>query len=423
MTDCQRKKAPELLAPAGGMPQLAAALHFGADAVYGGMQRYGLRAFAGNFTEKTLPQAVKLCHEQGKRFYLTLNIFPFDEDFKGLLHAARFALDCGVDGAIASDLGAVLALREQVPVLPIHISTQANTLNSRAAAFWHGLGAQRVILAREMTLAQIAALRENTPPGLELEVFVHGAACMAYSGRCLLSNYMTGRGANQGACAQACRWRYRVTEEKRPGEYFPVCEDENGTYIFSAQDINALALLPRLLSCGVASLKIEGRMKTEYYVATVVSAYRRGLDALAKGEETFLAVLPELEKELTKASHRPGSTGFFLGAPKTSGGAAGFSQTMEYAGRVLTAAKAGEWATVELKNRFYAGDALEVLSPAGSRPYRPEKIVLKETGEEVQSHGVAGTYLAMAFPFDVSEWDIVRGPVRNHAAEEKPAGE
>ncbi len=409
-----RGAVPELLAPAGGMSQLEAALHFGADAVYGGMQKFGLRAFAGNFTDKTLPVAVKKCHEKGKRFYLTLNIFPFDEDFEGLLDAARFALDCGVDAAIVSDLGAVLALLEKVPGLRLHISTQANTVNSRSAAFYFGLGARRVILAREMSLVQIAALRENTPAELELETFVHGAACMAYSGRCLLSNDMTRRGANQGACAQPCRWRYHVVEEKRPGEYFPVCDDENGTYIFSARDINALALLPRLAECGLSSLKIEGRMKTEYYVATVVSAYRRGLDALAVGEKAFLMLLPELERELSKASHRPYGTGFLLGAPENGGGAAGFTQTMEYAGRVMASARAGEAVAVELKNRFYAGDELEVLTPGGSRAYTPDRIVLQSTGEEIKTHGVAGTVLLMAFPFDVSEGDILRGPVRNH---------
>ena len=418
MTTCQRNGLPELLAPAGGMPQLKAAIHFGADAVYGGLQRFGLRAFAGNFTEESLPQAVKMCRNVGKKFYLTLNIFPFDEDFDGVFQAARFAFDAGVDAAIVSDIGAVLMLREKIPQLPLHISTQANTLNSRAAAFYHSLGAERVILAREMTLEQMHILRQNVPVDLQLETFVHGAACMSYSGRCLLSNYMTGRGANQGACAQPCRWRYHVVEEKRPGEYFPVYEDENGTYIFSAQDINALALLPQLKAAGISSLKIEGRMKTEYYVATVVSAYRRGLDALGKGEDAFLSLQPALEAELNKASHRPASTGFFLGAPKVCGGAGGFTQSMEYVARVLTAAKAFDAATVELKNRFYVGDKLEVLTPAGSHTYVPDSIVVAHTGEQVQTHGVAGTLLKMTFPFSVSEGDIIRGPVRNHAAQD-----
>ena len=418
MTTCQRKGLPELLAPAGGMLQLKAAIHFGADAVYGGMQKFGLRAFAGNFTEETLPQAVQLCHQAGKRFYLTLNIFPFDEDFDGLYQAARFAFESGVDAAIVSDLGAVLMLREKLPQLPLHISTQANTLNSRAAALYHSLGAERVILAREMTLQQIAVLRQNVPADLQIETFVHGAACMSYSGRCLLSNYMTGRGANQGACAQPCRWRYHVVEEKRPGEYFPVYEDENGTYIFSAQDINALSLLPQLAAAGVSSLKIEGRMKTEYYVATVVSAYRRGIDALGLGQEAFVSLLPELEEELNKISHRPGSTGFFLGTPKVCGGAEGFTQSMEYTARVMSDAGPLETAIVELKNRFYAGDKLEVLTPRGSYAYVPDVMVLAQTGERVQTYGVAGTLLEMTFPFPVSEGDIIRGPVRNHAVQD-----
>ena len=411
----QRKKLPELLAPAGGMAQLKAALHFHADAVYGGMERFGLRAFAGNFSRETLPGAVALCHAQGKKFYLTLSIYPFDEDMPGLLDCAKFARDIGVDAAIVSDLGAASMLREEVPDIPLHISTQANTLNSRAASFWHRLGAERVILAREMSLVQIEALRANTPPGLELEAFVHGAACMSYSGRCLLSNALTGRGANQGACAQPCRWRYHVVEERRPGEYMPVCEDENGTYIFSAQDICGISLLPQLVSCGLAALKIEGRMKTEYYVATVVSAYRRGLDALAQGEDAFLSLLPELETELQKASHRPSNTGFYLAAPVPYGGAGSPTQQMEYVGLVTSDAAAGEMATVELKNRFFAGDDLQLLSPNGVHPFQPERMFLKETGEEITTHGVAGTLLLMTFPFPVSPGDILRGPARNHA--------
>ena len=406
---------PELLAPAGGMEQLQAALRFGADAVYGGMARYGLRAFAGNFTGESLAKAVELCHQKGKKFYLTLNSYPFDEDMQGLVDCARFAWNAGVDASIVSDLGAVLTLRDEVPNLPLHISTQANTLNSRAAAAWHQMGASRVILAREMSLAQIAALRRNTPKGLELEAFVHGAACMSYSGRCLLSNELTGRGANQGACAQPCRWKYAVMEEKRPGEYLPVSEDENGTYIFSAQDLNTMPLLPDLVRCGLRSLKIEGRMKKEYYVATVVAAYRRGLDALQSGLDAFETLLPELMGELNKASHRPGNTGFYLDKPNPCGGADGFSQTMEYVGRVAQGASTGNSARVELKNRFYVGDELEVLTPQGVFPYKPQEILLEDTGERVESFGVAGSMLKLHFPFPVEAGDILRGPVRNHS--------
>ena len=405
-------KLPELLAPAGGMEQLKAALRFGADAVYGGMKQYGLRAFAGNFDPQALKEAVEYCHARGKKFYVTMNVYPFDEDMEGFKQAGQAALEAGVDGAIVSDLGAVLCLREQVPDLEIHISTQANTMNSRTASHWHKLGAKRVVLSREMSLEQIARMRKSIPEELELEAFCHGAACMAHSGRCLLSNILTGRGGNQGQCAQPCRWKYHVVEEKRPGEYLPVCEDDHGTYIFSAQDLNLMPLLPQLVEAGVASLKIEGRMKTEYYVATVVNAYRRGLDALAAG--TFEAELPGLMAELEKASHRPSNTGFALGAPQPCGNADGFSQSMEYVGRVMTGAQAGETARLMLKNRFYAGDELEMLTPQGPKTFIAPEFVLEKTGETLATHGVAGDVILISFPFEVGEGDLLRGPVRNH---------
>ena len=409
---------PELLAPAGGMEQLKAAARFGADAVYGGMERYGLRAFAGNFSRESIREAVGYLHAGSKKFYVTMNAFPFDSELEGFIDAARFLRDAGVDGVIVSDLGAACLIREAAPGLAMHISTQANTLNVPAARAWRGLGAARVILAREMSLEQMAYLIKNAPEGLELEAFVHGAACMAYSGRCLLSSALTGRGANQGACAQPCRWKYAVMEEKRPGEYLPVSQDERGTYIFSAQDLNLMPLLPQLAAVGLHSLKIEGRMKSAYYVATVVAAYRRGLDVLkAGGEAAFFAALPELMGELKKASHRESNTGFALGSPQPPGGAEGFYQTMEFAGQVVSDAAPGQEAEVILKNRFYLGDSLEVLTPGGVFPYRPEKMRLTDTGEEVATHGVAGTRLNMSFPFAVGAGDILRGPVRNHRGE------
>ena len=359
MTDARR--LPELLAPAGGMEQLRAALRFGADAVYGGMKHYGLRAFAGNFTPEELEQAVELCHRQGKKFYVTMNIFPFDDQLPGFVEAARQAAEIGVDAAIVSDLGAICVLRERVPELTLHVSTQASAVNAPAVRHYQDLGCRRVILARELSLDRLEALCASAGEGIELETFVHGAACVAWSGRCLLSAALTGRSGNQGACAQPCRWGYAVMEQKRPGEYLPVTEDENGTYLFSARDLNLMPLLPRLVKAGIASLKIEGRMKTEYYVATVVSAYRRALDALALGEEAFQAALPRLMAELDCASHRASDTGFLLGAPEQPGGAEGFHQSAEYIARVMTDSDADGVATVQLKNRFYAGDRLEVL--------------------------------------------------------------
>ncbi len=408
------RKIPELLAPAGGMEQLRAALRFGADAVYGGMKHYGLRAFAGNFDAQELAQAVELCHRQGKKFYVTMNIFPFDDQLPGFVEAARQAWEIGVDAAIVSDLGAICTLREQVPGLALHVSTQASTVNAPSVRHYRDLGCRRVILAREMSLSRLAALGAAVGADMELETFVHGASCVAWSGRCLLSAALTGRSGNQGACAQPCRWEYAVMEKKRPGEYLPVCEDENGSYLFSARDLNLMPLLPQLTAAGISSLKIEGRMKTEYYVATVVSAYRRALDALAQGEETFQAALPGLLAELDCASHRDSDTGFLLGTPQQPGGAEGFHQSAEYIARVMTEADAQGIATVQLKNRFYAGDRLEVLQPGATNVMIAPKFRKADTGEEMDTYGVAGTLVKMQFPFPVAEGDLIRGVARNH---------
>ncbi len=408
------RKIPELLAPAGGMEQLRAALRFGADAVYGGMKHYGLRAFAGNFDAQELAQAVELCHRQGKKFYVTMNIFPFDDQLPGFVEAARQAWEIGVDAAIVSDLGAICTLREQVPGLALHVSTQASTVNAPSVRHYRDLGCRRVILAREMSLSRLAALGAAVGADMELETFVHGASCVAWSGRCLLSAALTGRSGNQGACAQPCRWEYAVMEKKRPGEYLPVCEDENGSYLFSARDLNLMPLLPQLTAAGISSLKIEGRMKTEYYVATVVSAYRRALDALAQGEETFQAALPGLMAELDCASHRDSDTGFLLGTPQHPGGAEGFHQSAEYIARVMTDADAQGIATVQLKNRFYAGDRLEVLQPGATNVMIAPKFRKADTGEEMDTYGVAGTLVKMQFPFPVAEGDLIRGVTRNH---------
>ena len=405
-------KHMELLAPAGGMEQLAAAVRFGADAVYGGMKRYGLRAFAGNFDERELASAVALCHAQGVRFYVTMNVLPRDEDMAGFLQAARFAADAGVDAAIVSDLGAAKLLRDELPQLSLHISTQMNVLNSRTAALVHELTpASRVVLARELTLEQITRMRQTLPPELELECFVHGAMCMAYSGRCIMSAVMAARSGNRGECAQSCRWHYEVVEEKRPGEYMPVLEDESGSYLFSSYDLCMLPHLPALGRAGVASLKIEGRMKTAYYVASVVSVYRRALDLLETlGDEAFEARVSELMGELQKASHRKSNTGFYFGQPEPPGGANGFEQSLRYVGDIASDAAAGEPALVRLKNRIALGDALEVLTPEGAKAFPLTEMRLKETGESVAVATVAGTELWLRLPCDAHAGDFLRGP-------------
>jgi len=407
------KKIPELLCPAGSMEALKTALHFGADAVYGGMKRFGLRAFAGNFDEEQLREAVALCHGKGKKFYLTMNVFPFDDQMDDFVETARIAHEIGVDAAIVSDIGAVVTLREKVPGLTLHVSTQASTVNTAAVKHYQSLGCERVILARETSIERMGKMIAQLD-GMEVETFVHGAACMAYSGRCLLSAAMVGRSGNQGECAQPCRWQYHVVEEKRPGEYLPVCEDDNGTYIFSAKDLCLMPVLPQLIEAGVSSLKIEGRMKTEYYVATVTAAYRRALDLYAKSPAAFEVALPALMAELACASHRDSDTGFALDKPQNPGGAEGFHQDREYIARAVADSRAGEMARFLLKNRFHAGDDLELLTPDGVKAVKAVPFLREKTGEIVDTLGVGGEIIAMQVACDVHVGDILRGEVRNH---------
>ena len=412
-------RIPELLAPAGNMDSLRAALHFGADAVYGGMKKYGLRAFAGNFDPDQLKEAVTLVHRAGKKFYVTMNSYPFDDELEEYIAAAGLAAELGVDAVIAADPGAIALLRRKVPQLPVHVSTQANTVNTPAVKLYRDMGCERVILAREVSLDRIRALHAAVGDSIQLETFVHGASCMAYSGRCMLSAYLTGRSGNRGECAQPCRWQYAVMEEKRPGEYLPVTEDERGTYLFSARDLCLLPLLPELCGAGVSSLKIEGRMKTEYYVAVVTGAYRRALDLLAQGREHFEKELPALAEELQCASHRLSDTGFLQGRPETPGEAEGFWQSREYVARVLEDTGNDGYARLLLKNRFFAGDELELMTPDGVRKIQAKPFVREKTGEILETLGVAGEVIRMELP-DSRCGDMLRGPVRNHRTEGLP---
>ena len=406
-------RKPELLCPAGNRESLEAALHFGADAVYGGMKHYGLRAYAGNFDGQELRDAVRRAHTAHARFYVTMNIYPFDDEMEGFLAAAREAEDAGADAAIVSDPGAIRLLRREVPGLAVHVSTQANTVNTSAAEVYREMGCERVILARELSLERIRKMKETLGDSIQLETFVHGASCMAYSGRCLLSAYLTGRSGNRGECAQPCRWQYAVSEEKRPGEYFPVEEDERGTYLFSARDLCLMPILPELCEAGVYSLKIEGRMKTEYYVAVVTGAYRRALDLLAESRKAFDDALPGLMEELRCASHRDSDTGFLLGNPETPGEAEGFHQEREYTARVLGRDERTGKTRLLLKNRFFAGETLELMTREGVRKVTASRIIREKTGEELETLGIAGETVLMDLPA-CSPGDLLRGPVRNH---------
>lgn len=404
-------KLPELLAPVGGQSQLIAAVRFGADAVYLGLNQYGMRAHAGNFTPETLKDAVEYAHAHNVLVYLTLNIFAYDEDIAPMVEAARTAKELGVDAVIMADPGAAMAVMEEVPDLPVHLSTQMSTMNAKSAALWHKLGIPRIVLARELSLEQIVNMRQQLPETLELEAFVHGAVCMSFSGRCALSKYLTGRDANRGDCAQACRWRYQLVEEKRPGQYLPVEGSERSTQIFAAGDMNMLPHLDQLVASGLSSLKIEGRMKNEYYIATVVGAYRRGLDAIRDGRWDD-ALRQELIDELNKVSHRAYDTAFYFGSPERPGGNEGNTQTMELTARVLSCENGR--AKIHLKNKVILGDRLELMTPSGVHSFELTDLTT-EAGEALTQCGVPNSILYMGVPAPCEEGDLLRGPCRNHA--------
>ena len=354
--------ALELLSPAGDMECLRAALRFGADAVYVGGPKLQLRAANAGFSMDALALAVKETHALGRRLYVTVNAFPANDELDALGDYAQGLFALGVDAAIVADLGAVAVMRRAAPGLPIHISTQANCLNWAAATAWYELGASRVVLGREMTLEQIGQLRAKVPAALELEAFVHGAMCMAWSGRCMISAYLTGRSANRGGCTQSCRWRYHLVEEKRPGEFFPVEEDDRGTTILSSHDLNCLDFLDQIAAAGVTSFKIEGRMKSPYYVATVTNAYRQRLDGLANGTASseFLALL---QRELNAVSHRTYASGFYFGQMRRHAPDDGvYRQDCVFAGVVRERLDGGR-VRVQLRNPIRRGDVLEILSP------------------------------------------------------------
>ena len=402
---------PALLAPAGSLRPFLTALRFGADAVYCGAKQYGLRAQADNFDGQALADMTALAHASGAQVNLTLNIFAFDGDLPGMVRAAREAREAGVDAVIVSDLGAVARIAREVPGLAIHVSTQANTTNSESARVYRAMGASRVVLARELTLEQIERMSRELRGEIELETFIHGAMCMSYSGRCMLSSFLNGRSANRGACSQPCRWSYALEERSRPGEYLPVEEDGRGTTILSSRDLCMLKHLPRLMGSGVACFKIEGRMKNELYVGTVVGAYRRAMDALARDPKAFEEKKHSLRAELDKISHRTYDTGFYFGQPEVCGGAVGTEQAAEYMGYVLDAS--GGEALVEMKNRFFVGDELETVTPAGSETLMVEDIVIEGTGEHVAAANVPGQRVRVPCGEKLHRGDMLRGPVRN----------
>lgn len=378
------KEKPELLMPAGSLEKLKIALSYGADAVYLGGRQYSLRAFADNFDDEALKESMQYAHACGKKVYYTLNALMHNRDFTGLQKHIEQVADRGVDAIIVSDPGVIRLARKCAPQLDIHLSTQANVTNVHSARFFYEQGVKRIILARELSMDEIREIRKGTPEDLELEVFVHGAMCISYSGRCLLSYAMTGRDANQGQCVQPCRFLYHVVEEKRPGEYMPIEQDERGTYLFNSKDLMMLPYLGELMDIGIDSFKVEGRMKTIHYIATVSKAYRQKIDRYAFERET-----PEEDKmgveELNKVSHRPFCSGFYYGQPEQSVGEGGYHQDYDFVGLVVDDDREQSMAMIEQRNRFCVGETLEVLSP--NRPPFALQItkIITEEGEEIDA--------------------------------------
>ena len=352
----------ELLAPAGDMERLRMSLAYGADAVYLAGTDFGMRSFAGNFTPEELKQAVALCHSRGVAVHVTCNTMPRNGEIARMPEWLSYLQELGVDAAILADVGVLSLLKKHAPRVKAHISTQASVSNYQAAAAWYELGASRVILARELSLDEIREIRAKTPRELEIEAFVHGAMCVSYSGRCLLSNYMTGRDANRGACAQPCRYQYALVEEKRPGEYFPIGEDEGGAYILNSRDMCMIDHIPELIDAGLDSLKIEGRAKSAYYAAVVTGAYRHAIDAALDGRPLD----PVWRDEVEKVSHRPYSTGFYFGEPGQHTSHSRYVRDWQIMAVVTSCAPDGT-ALCELRNKLSAGDELELVGP-GLKP-------------------------------------------------------
>ena len=405
------KQNIELLAPAGNFEKLRFALHYGADAVYCSGKAFGLRAFAGNFSNEELAEAIRYTHAQGKKLYVTLNAYPHNAELVGLEEYLAFLESVQPDALLVADPGVYDIAMASGLTVPIHISTQATVVNWAGVHFWEKQqNVERVVLARELSLAEIAEISEKT--ATELEIFVHGAMCMSYSGRCLLSNYMTGRDANKGECAQPCRWNYAIVEEKRPGVYYPIEEDDHGSYIFNSFDLCTLARLPEILAQHtVQSLKIEGRMKSLYYVSTIIRCYRHVIDAWLADGEVAEEELQYWMGELEKVSHRPYTTGFLFGRPEdnaVNNASAGYIKPYDFVGVVRDFDPASGVATIEQRNKISVGDTIQFFGT----DYREHDFTIcamqDENGAPIDSAPHAQQIVKMQLPLSVQPMDLIR---------------
>ena len=386
MDNFRERRKPELLLPAGSPEVLRVAVDYGADAVYIGGEMYGLRAKAHNFSTEDMKSSIAYAHEHGVRVYVTANITAHNRDLSGVEEYFRELAEVCPDALIISDPGVFDIAKEVLPNMELHISTQANNVNYRTYRFWQRQGAKRVVSARELSLEEIGELRRNIPDDLEIETFIHGAMCISYSGRCLLSNYLTGRDANLGACTHPCRWKYYVMEETRPGEYFPVMENERGTYIFNSKDLCMVEHIPELVAAGIDSFKVEGRMKTALYVATVARAYRRAIDDFFESEEKYRENLPLYREEIEKCTYRSYTTGFFFGKPGSNAQVYDnndYNKEYTYLGFAVKAEQ--NRLTMQQRNKFCVGDTVEIMEFDGSSRYAKVLAMEDEEGNEMTS--------------------------------------
>ncbi len=408
-------KRPEILSPAGDFEKLRSAVYFGADAVYLAGSHFGMRAASGNFTDEELKEAVSFCHENGVKMYVTVNIMPRDGEYADLGRFLTYLGEIGADAAIVSDLGVAALLRECAPGVALHVSTQASVVSAEACRVWYSLGAKRVVLARELSLEAIKEIRKKIPADMEIECFVHGSMCVAYSGRCLLSQHYVGRDANRGACAQPCRWIYsrktEIAEEKREGELLPVIEDGGDTFIMSSKDMCMIEHIPELCEAGIHSFKLEGRVRSAYYTAVVTNTYKMALDSYMRDGEKYVYD-PLLGRELDSVSHREYGTGFFFRSPHEDANLVtepGYIREKAYLATAIGGCEAGGVAAFIQRNKIFDESEAELLTPGKTGMKLCVTEMKNEAGEKIESAPHPGMIFTVRSPIEVKPGDILRG--------------
>ena len=403
-------RIPELLVPASSLEVLQVAVIFGADAVYIGGEAFGLRAKAKNFSKEDMSEGVRFAHEHGVKVYVTANILAHNQDLEGVRKYFEELREIGPDALIISDPGVYQIAKEVCPEIERHISTQANNTNYGTYQFWYQMGAKRVVTARELSLEEIREIRSRIPEDMEIETFIHGAMCISYSGRCLLSNYLTGRDSNQGACTHPCRWKYSVMEESRPGEYFPVYENERGTFIFNSKDLCMIEHIPELIDAGIDSFKIEGRMKTALYVATVARTYRKAIDDYKKDPALYQKNMEWYKEEIGKCTYREFTTGYYIGKPGSDTqiyDSSTYVKNYTYLGTVEETDGRG-FGRIEQKNKFSVGETIEIMKPDGRNVEVTVKGIFREDGESQESAPHPQQVLFIDLDGQAEPYDILR---------------